>query len=195
MCAYGIAFASYNQVRDLVYFLCMEKEKNVKKMGEDEEIDVGDSMVTWDTWEFPPNDRSRGWDIISALIAGGLIVYAVATKNYLFAILVLLMGVTVLINSLRRPKRIVVHVTTIGVVVGQEFYPFKDMKDFSIVYNPPEVKILYIDFNNILRPLIAIPIEDANPNDIRENLLPYVFENLEREDEDLTDLVRRVYKL
>ena len=88
-----------------------------------------------------------------------------------------------------------IHLTTLGVVMGEEFFRYQDIKDFSIVYNPPDVKLLYLDFHRLIHPLVALPLESANPNAVRDALLPYIFENLEREEEGLTDLVSRVYKL
>ena len=173
-------------------------EKNASKESQEdivEEIDAGDAYLSWETWEFPPHDRSRRWYIIVSIIGVLLIVYAIFAENYLFAIIVLMMGVILFVNNLRHPDRINVHITNLGVVVGEEFYQYQDLKDFSVVYNPPHAKILYIDFNSVWRPLLAIPLEDVDPNLVRDYLLQYVFENLNREDEGLTDYLSRVYKL
>jgi len=35
----------------------------------------------------------------------------------------------------------------------------------------------------------------VDPNAVRDSLLPYAFENLSREEEALTDMVKRLYKL
>jgi hypothetical protein len=158
------------------------------------EQDVGEGLLGWETWEFPPQERSKLWYVIASLIAVGLIVYAVYTANYIFAIAIMMLGIITLIGNFRKPRRIEVFLTNLGVVVGSEFYAYEDLKDFSIVYKPP-VKNLYLDFKSVWQPMISIPIEEMNPNEVREVLLPYAFENLEREDENLTDVLRRLYKL
>ena len=71
----------------------------------------------------------------------------------------------------------------------------KDIKEFALLYEPPIVKTLYVDFNSFWRPMVSIQLEDVDPNLVRESLLPYAYENLEREDETLTDMLRRMYKL
>lgn len=180
-------------MQNLVY--CLHMPKRVEKQREIEEIEVGDEIISWETWEYPPYDRSRWWYAIAGLIGSSLIIYAVLTANFLFAIIVLMMGVITLVNSLKQPDRIAVYITTHGVAIGQEFYPYKEIKDFSIIYEPPEVKLIYLDFLGVLRPTLGIPLEDTDPNLVREALLPYAFENLEREDENLTDMVRRLYKI
>ncbi|MFH1711942.1 MAG: hypothetical protein ABH846_01765 [Patescibacteria group bacterium] len=171
----------------------MEKEQKPEEI--QEEIDAGDAVISWETWEFPPHERSRFWYIMVSIIGVSLIVYAVYTENFLFAIIILIMGVILFVNSLRHPDRIMVHITTLGIVLGDEFYPYQDLKDFAIVYEPPAVKLLYVDFTSMFKPLVAIPLEDVDPNAVREYLQQFIFENLERESEHLTDMVRRVYKL
>ncbi len=106
-----------------------------------------------------------------------------------------MMGIILLINNLKHPNRLHIHITDAGIVVGHHFYDYKDIKDFSVIYEPPEIKILYVDFNSVLEPLLVLPLEDADPNEVRDALLPYAFENLDREEETLTDMVRRMYKL
>ena len=160
-----------------------------------DEFDAGESLFTWKTWEYPPFERSVRWYLIASILAVALIAYSVYTENYLFAIIILMIGVLVLITSLRHPEKIDVHITSLGLVLGDDFHSYKEIKDFSIIYEPPAVKLLYIDFQSRLHPMVAIPIEDADPNLIREVLLPYVFENIDRESEGLTELVRRVYKI
>lgn len=163
--------------------------------GNVEEFDAGDELLSWETWEYPPHERSKTWYIVASTIGVSLVLYSIYTENFLFAIIILMMGVLVLVNGLRHPNRIQIYLTTLGVVIGNEFHSYKEVKDFSIVYEPPDVKILYVDFLNWRHPLVAIPLEDANPNDVRNVLLPYAFENLERDQESLTDLIGRLYKI
>ena len=176
----------------MIYYRRMNEEVETF---DDDSVDVGESHVSWETWEYPPHERSRAWFVLAAIAGAILLVIAITSVNYLFAIIILLMGVILLINGLRHPDRVEVHVTDQGVVVGDHYYDYKDIKDFSIIYEPPEIKLLYIDFNRLLDPMVVIPLEDVDPNDVRDSLLPYVFENLKREDETLTDMLRRMYKL
>lgn len=163
--------------------------------GNIEEIDAGDSLFSWSTWEYPPHERSRRWYLVAGILAIFFIVYSIYTENFLFAVIILMMGVLVLVTGLRRPDRIDVHVTTLGLVIGSDFHSYKEIKDFSIIYEPPDVKLLYVDFESRLHPMVAVPLEEADPNMLREALLPYVFENIDRESEGLTELFRRVYKI
>ncbi|MFA6130948.1 MAG: hypothetical protein WC730_01650 [Patescibacteria group bacterium] len=173
-----------------------QEEKNQKSLEEAfDEIDVGDEIIAWEAWDNPPQERGRLWYAIAGGVAIALIVYAVMSANFLFAIIVLMTAVIMIMNGLRPAHLQKIHLTSLGIVYGDEFYPYQEIKDFSIIYQPPEVQILYIDFHKLWRPLIAIPLGDVDPNDVRAALLPFVFENLNREDEHLTDAVKRMYKL
>lgn len=160
-----------------------------------EEIDVGDALISWETWDIPPYQRGIWWYIIAGVICLALIIYGFFSQNYIFSVIILMIAVIYLMNNLRQSKRIPVHITTLGIVLGTDFFPYKEIKDFSIVYQPPEVQLLYVDFQQLSRPLVSIDFSEVNPNTIREALLPYAFENLNREEETLTDTLRRVYKI
>lgn len=173
--------------------------KNTEKQEQEEHFeeveDVGAPLVSWETFERIPHERSKSWYIIASVIGAALLIYAVLTGNFLFAIIILMAGIILVMNGIRHPERIEVHITDLGIVVDNTFHDYKDIKEFALVYEPPMIKTLYVDFNSAFRPMVSIQLDEADPNIIRETLLPYVYENLEREDETLTDLLRRVYKL
>lgn len=173
----------------------MSSKPKKQEKPEQVEVDAGEELYSWEAWEFPPHTRSKVWYAVAAVISVLLIVYAIWTTNYMFAIIILMMGVIFLVGNLRKPDRIQIHITDLGIVVNNRFYGYEEIKDFSVVYAPPAVKWLYLDFHKITLPILSIPLEDADPNLIRDAMLPYAFENIEREEETLTDLVRRVYKL
>jgi hypothetical protein len=158
-------------------------------------IDAGASILEWETWEYPLVERSRRWYIIASVIGLGLLLYALINANFVFAVIIIMFAVIILMRDIRKPDRIMIHITTGGVVFGHNFYPFQDVRDFSIIYNPPDVKTLYVAFHGTLAPTLTVPLEDMNPNDVRKALLPYAFENLNREREYLTDMLSRLYKL
>lgn len=155
----------------------------------------GKILAQWRVDEYPNHQRSRTWYIISAIIGIALIIYAIATANFLFAVIILISGVVMLLGAFQPPEKIDIAITQTGVVVGPAFYEFQDIKNFSLAYRPPEFRILYLDFVKPWLPLLSIPLEDTDPNHVRECLLPFCLENLDRTDETLTDTIRRVYKL
>ena len=158
-------------------------------------IDVGQVVLAWEAWEFAPVERSTRWYVLAAAAGLGMLIYALLTTNFVFALIIVMFAVIMLMRDLRKPGRVQAAITTEGIVFNNEFYPFAEIKDFSVIYEPPAVNNLYLGFNSRLTPVMSIPLDDADPNEIREQLLPFIFENLERDSESLTDTLARVYKL
>ena len=92
----------------------------------------GKSVVRWETWEYPKYDRSRFWYMIAGAVGIGLLLFAIFTGSFLFAVIILMVGIIFFLSHLREPDRITVHVTTNGVLLGRHFYAFRELKDFAI---------------------------------------------------------------
>ncbi len=157
-------------------------------------IDAGEGLISWEAWEFEPQTRSTRWYVAIVCIGIALIIYAILASNPIFALIILMTGVLILINSLHKPKRIQIHITTDGIVFGKQFHEYTDLKDFSIIYQPP-VKKLYIDFKRFYRPIMSIDLADVDAIAVRDTLLQFIDENIEREDQLMTDLARQSFKL
>jgi hypothetical protein len=172
----------------------METEE-LKTEAFEDGLDVGRVLLSWEAWEFPPVERSTRWYVVAALAGLGMLVYALLTANFVFALIIVMFAVIMLMRDLKKPARVMAAVTSEGLVFNNEFYPYRDIKDFSVIYEPPAVNTLYVGFASRLTPILSIPLEDADPNEVRKQLLPFVFENLDRDGESLTDTLSRVYKL
>ncbi|MEK7620307.1 MAG: hypothetical protein AAB413_03670 [Patescibacteria group bacterium] len=159
------------------------------------EINIGTPQLEWEVDEYPAHQRSKVWYILAAVVGVALIIYAVATANFLFAVIILMVGVITLLSTFVPPDRVPVVITNTGVVVSDLYYDFQSIRDFSIAYDPPDVKNLYFEFHSPWQPLLTVPLEEIDPNQVRELLLPYCLENLQRIEENLTDVLRRLYKL
>lgn len=158
-------------------------------------IEIGRPLYSWEVDEYPRHTRSVYWYIIGAIVGVALVVYAIATANFLFAVIILMIGVITLLSTFLPPDKIPVVITNTGVVVGDMYYDYDAIRDFSIAYDPPEIKYLYFEFLSPWQPLLSIPLENNDPNEIREHLLSYCMENLDRTEETLTDIMRRLYKM
>jgi len=164
-------------------------------MEEQNYINAGQKLFGWQVDEFVAHERSGRWYAVAAIVATGLLIYAIATANYFFAVIILMAGILMLLNHFQGPEKLDVYLTTAGVVLGESLYEYKQIQSFAVVYQPPEIKNMYLFFGSIMQPPLSIPLEAADPNEVREILLNFLPENLEQDGERLTDTVRRVYKL
>lgn len=158
-------------------------------------VDIGEPILEWEVDEYPRHERSRTWYIVSSLIGVALVIYSVATANFLFAVIILMIGVIMLLSTFKEPDRVPVAITTTGILVDDLYYDYDAVRDFSLIYDPPETRLLYLDFHSRTQPLLSIPLEDMDPNEVREALRPFCAENFARVEERLTDQMRRMYKL
>ncbi len=155
----------------------------------------GEEVFRWEVDEYERHARGPIWYSVAFLVGLSLVLYAIVTRNFLFAIIVIMAGVIIALSTLREPQRIPFLVTTRGVALGSQFIAYKDLKSFWILYEPPHTKKLYVDFRSPITPHLAVPLEDQDPLELREALLQFIMEDPTQEDESLTELLGRVMKL
>jgi hypothetical protein len=149
-------------------------------------------------WEAPDREaRVRGpkWYLIMSAVALLFVIYAVVTGNFLFAFLILLIAIILVLAGNAAPEKTLIQIGKNGVVVGGKMYEFKDLSSFAIIYQPPETKVLYIESNKITQPRLRIFLQDQNPLEIRSHLKGYLNEDLDLQEEHLSDIVARLLKI
>lgn len=157
--------------------------------------DHGAVIVAWDIPEFDRHDRSRGWFVTAGIIGVAVLAYALVTRNFLFAIIVLLAAIILYQQSTVAPKDIGFAITEGGLGVGPDFFAFKDVKNFWIHYEPPRGKTIFFTFKSSLRPGLSVPLRDENPVTVRQTLLRYIPEDQVRENEPITHAIGRNLKI
>lgn len=155
----------------------------------------GKTFLSWEVDEYPRYQRTVLWYVIAGLIGTGFLWYALATVNFLFALIVIIFAIVVLLSGTRESHRIRVALTEDGLEIGTRFHAWKDFQNFWLVYEPPAIKVLYLMPRSSFQPAFGVPLEDINPNAVRETLLAYTQEDMEREDEPLADALARMLKL
>lgn len=156
---------------------------------------VGDILFAWQTREYQQHDRGTRWYIVVITLGLGLVVYGALSNNFLFSLIIILAAIILFMQSREEPHDIPLYITDLGVAVASRFYPYGELGDFYIIYEPGIAKTLYIETAALWRPKLRLPLEDQNPLDIREVLLDVLDEDLEKEQEPLADAAIRHWKL
>ena len=163
---------------------------------EEQTIDYGDEIIGWEVPEYDKHERTKAWYITASIIAVLLLLYSFWTANFLFAVIIIITSLVIILHDGREPDMVRFSITDEGVVIGRKFYDFDEIKDFAIVYKPKQgVKNLYFEFKNALKHRLSIPLQDMNPLPIRENLLKYLKEDLERTDQPTSEGLAKILKL
>lgn len=177
----------------MLQYHCMEDETQEDQI--EEALEDDGLLLAWEVPEFTKHDRSARWYVIAGVIALFLIVYALFTANFLFAIIVVMGGIIMFLTAQRDPEMVPFAITAGGIVIGEHFHPYYEFKNFAIIYEPPNVKRLYITSERRARPTFKISLEDMDPNLVREVMITFLPEDLERVEESLTESLARMYKL
>jgi hypothetical protein len=160
------------------------------------QIDYGDEVFTWPVPEFEKHDRPKSWYIGGIAIGIIFIIYAIYTSNFLFAVIIIIGALVLIMNDGHEPHKVRFSITDEGLLVGKKFIDFDELKNFSIVYKPREnVKNLYFEYKNSFKYRLSISLLDMNPLPIREYLLKYLTEDLERTDQPLSEGLAKLFKL
>lgn len=155
----------------------------------------GDVLLQWTFPEFTHHVRPRSWYISFLVVLALLLLFSILQKNYTFLMFLVLLALILVLRFRRAPLDVMFSIREEGVEVSRKFYPWREMKDFWILYRPPEVKKLYLEFKAVGRPSLDIAIQTQNPLKIRQLLSEHLLENTEREDEPGTDQLTRYLKI
>lgn len=159
------------------------------------EGDYGVEFMRWEVYEYPKYERGRLWYLLMAMVGGGLLIYSLISGNFLFALILVMFALVLYMSAANEPAKVHFVVAEDGVGLGNAFYPYKEMRSFWFVYDPPEVSNLYIDFRSGIHPRLIVDLEAQNPNEVREVLSQFIREDFSREDEPLSDILGRVLKI
>lgn len=126
-------------------------------------------ILEWQALEYDPTEKSSDWFWVVGTIGTISIILAILFKNFLFAIILLLGTFIVMMYGARKPELITFSISTKGIRAKNDLYPFKNLIGFAIKSGEGPDKLL-IHSNRLFLPHIILPIEDIDPELIRERL-------------------------
>ena len=160
-----------------------------------DQIIKAQDMFVWETPSWEKRERGPRWYLVMSLVAVAFVIYAVVTGNFLFAFLILLGAIILILAGNKEPQPILVQIGRNGVVVDGRLYEFKDIDNFTVIYQPPETKLLYLELKSMLRPRLRIEMDEQNPLEIRNHLKQFVDEDLALQGEHISDTIARLLKI
>ena len=173
-----------------------EKQEKSNKPEENAPVESQSKpLAEWSFPEFIKYDRSRNWYIIAGIIIAASLVYSVWTANFPFALIILMVVVVYYMHFVRTPEEVQFAIFDNGLQVGHRIIKWRELKNFWILYDPPEVKKLYFSFKSSIRPYLSIPLAKQNPVELRKTLAKYLEEDLEQEEEPASEQWGKILKL
>lgn len=151
--------------------------------------------IKWSFEEYIRHQRGRGWYFWAFLVAGAIILHSLLTGNWLFALIIIMIGIIMVINHAQNPRKINFEINHKGLKLGTKQYEYSQISKFWIIYQPPHVKNLYLDFKSPFTPRLSIPLEKENPVHIKSFLRDYLEEDLDQEQEPFSESLGRLLKM
>jgi len=156
---------------------------------------LAEAVFHWQHQDFIRYHRNVWWYLISVAVLVLSVWALIVTNNFLFAIFLVLFYLVILLYDNRRPEMIEFAIAEDGIKTGRDFHYFKEVAHFFVIYQEPGTKALYFEFRNPLKGRLVIPLDGQDAVAIREYLLKYLKEDLEREAEPLSSRLRRWLRL
>jgi hypothetical protein len=156
---------------------------------------TGDTLHEWTIQEYQQHERGTAWYIFMIIVGLVLVLFSMFTGNFLFALIIILFAIILFLQSYQAPPQVPFKITELGVSINTRFYTWSEFENFYIIYQPPDVKTLFIETTSIFRPLLRIPLLDENPVEVRRTLRGYLEEDLEKEEEPMGDRFARNWRI
>ncbi|OGG40391.1 hypothetical protein A3A21_03165 [Candidatus Jorgensenbacteria bacterium RIFCSPLOWO2_01_FULL_45_25b] len=134
-----------------------------------------DNAFEWDTTEYEHRERNREWFWAMGILAGAVALTAVFFDNILLAIVILVGVFTLMLLSSRPPQIIRVGVSSRGIRIKNDLYPYSSLKTFWIDEDAPE-PTLTVPTGKFLVPHIRVNLEGVDPLALQKYLLRYLRE-------------------
>lgn len=160
-----------------------------------EDVNIGEVQYEWSVKEYERHERGKNWYLIMGLFGAAIVAFGVLSGNYLFALITILFGIILFMQDMVEASDVYFAMTNTGIVVGKKYYRYSEINNFWIIYNPPFTKNLYFSQNSLLHHRIQVPLYDFDPRPLRDYLGQYLEEDLEQEEEPLSDRMSRLMKI
>lgn len=137
-----------------------------------------DSFI-WETEEYYFQEKTSDWYWAVGIIGISVSILATIFSNTLFALLILLSTFALALYGSKKPNVVRFEVGKKGIMIGNTLYPFIALDSFWVqdLRHLGAPSKLIIKSRKPMVPLIAIPLSDINPEEVRDFLMDHLLEN------------------
>lgn len=150
--------------------------------------------LKWQVPEYPKYTREKTWYVWAAIIGVALLIYAVITGNFLFALIVIIGVVISVASSWQPPQMVDLRLYEEGVKLGDTYYPWEKFQSYWVVKNENGDN-LGLDLKNWLKTDIYVPIKNYSLEEAEKFLSQYLKKNPSRKEEPIAYFLGRKLKI
>ena len=156
--------------------------------------DAGNVLMSWEYPEYHQFERGLWWYVIASIILVALLIYSYFSDNPLFIIIIILSVVIFVLANARQPLSFPFFITDKGLIIKDKFIHYADITNFWLIYQPPQVKTLFIEPKSMFTPRLHIHLGDQDPREVRNLLKQFLTEDVEKEEEPQSETIGRLLK-
>lgn len=131
---------------------------------------VSPLSVRWSAYEHEHVERGSDWYWALGIASVSLAITSILFGNVLFAILIVIAAITLGIISRHPPPLVEFELSDRGILIGHTMHRYEEIISFWVDDERPEGPILLIDTTKFMSPNLIIPIEDVEPEVVRDFL-------------------------
>lgn len=132
----------------------------------------------WEAHEYFFQEKTSDWYWAVGIVTLCVAVLSIIFGNVLFGLIVLIGGFILSIFAARKPTLLRFELNKSGLLINKRLFPFSSLESFFVEDNrhhDMQSKLL-IKSQRIIVPLIVIPLEGIDPEDVRDFLLDHLLE-------------------
>jgi len=130
--------------------------------------------ITWRAREYEHRPKNKRRVLIIGLFLSAIVIYAIATQSPIMAITFILIGIVGYLGLTREAPVLDIFIDIEGIHIGNEVYPYENIRSFWVFYEPGERKCISIHTNGDLTPYVHIPLGTTDPLQVRAVLLQFL---------------------
>ena len=133
---------------------------------------------SWQTPEYLYRPKTSDWYSTVGILTAAFVVTAIILGNALFGVVIAIGAFSLTLFASRKPSTVSVSINDKGIFVGKTLYPYASLDSFGIDEAPHRETRLLLKSKKVVMPLIAVPVEYHDLDELREFLLHHLKEEV-----------------
>lgn len=159
-------------------------------------MQYGQEILSWQAYDRMIFPKSMRWYIVAGVIALMFVLYGIFFDAITMSISFLVLGGVYFLVQRGDPKVCEYAITTLGIRIHDEFYPYSLIDAFYIIYEPPYVMTLTIVVSHkFMKEQEIFLSTKIDPADLRDILIHRGLKEIQGKRESLVNALVRVFRL
>lgn len=128
------------------------------------------TSFSWETPEYVHVEKSQDWFWTVGIITAAIVVTSMIFGNFLFAIVLAVGAFCLVLFASRHPRVIRVEIGEKGVAIEKTLFPYRTLESFGLDEAHHHGLRLVIKSKKPLMPLVVIPAQSQDADELRDFL-------------------------